>query len=140
MVYKGLKNFIKNLSQDHLRVFKNRVQCLREVLSHWTGQGITAHVNRPPGCFDAVKSETPRLVIVLNQSYRELLRMQVPRPHVDHKILISEAGPRWQRILKFPGNSLEPLRLLRAGVTLRNKDGLRHYCIKTVPPTQPPYF
>lgn len=85
MVYKGLKNFIKNLSQDHLRVFKNRVQCLREVLSHWTGQGITAHVNRLPGCFDAVKSETPRLVIVLNQSYRELLRMQVPRPHVDQQ-------------------------------------------------------
>ena len=85
MVYKGLKNFIKNLSQDHLRVFKNRVQCLHEVLSHWIGQGITAHVNRLPGCFDAVKSETPRLVIVLNQSYRELLRMQVPRPHVDQQ-------------------------------------------------------
>ena len=33
----------------------------------------------------SVKSETSRLVIVLNQSYRELLRMQVPRPHVDQR-------------------------------------------------------
>ena len=83
VVYKRLKNFIKNLSQGSSGVFKNRVRGLHEVLIHWTGQGITAHVNRLPGRFDAMKSETPRLAIVLNQSYRELLRMQVPRPDID---------------------------------------------------------